>query len=80
MATVTARARREPVVITCSGCGAHWTALGAAHCAACHVLFATVALFDAHRDAAGAHGRCRPPHALATALSRHRSIPLRRSA
>lgn len=47
--------------ITCSGCPARWTATNAAHCTACHQLFATSALFDSHRSAEGERGTCIPP-------------------
>lgn len=51
---------------TCSGCDETWTAPGAAHCGAtgCHRTFAGVALFDAHRSAAGEHGACLDPETL----------------
>jgi formate dehydrogenase maturation protein FdhE len=32
------------------GCGASWTGLAYAHCAVCHTTYATVRLFDLHRD------------------------------
>jgi hypothetical protein len=48
-------------LITCGGCDAVWTARNAAHCSACHELFASVPLFDAHRSAEGEHGSCVPP-------------------
>ena len=51
---------KEPSWITCR-CGARWTALGAAHCAACHNTFSGPSNFDLHRSTAGEHGRCRPP-------------------
>ena len=44
-----------------------WTAAGAAHCSACHRLFASVSLFDAHRSQDGPHGTCLDPE---TVLSR----------
>lgn len=46
---------------TCSGCDATWTANGSCHCGGCHRLFATIALFDAHRSADGDHGSCLEP-------------------
>lgn len=33
-------------MITCGGCPSTWTALGAAHCSACHRTFSNVGLFD----------------------------------
>lgn len=59
---------RKPQLITC-GCGAAWTALGAAHCAAsgCHRTFASAGLFDLHRSQDGEHGTCLDPK---TVLSR----------
>jgi len=42
------------------GCGAHWTGLTRAHCAACHLTFNRPSLFDKHRVA----GTCRLPVAL----------------
>jgi hypothetical protein len=59
--------RAQQVAITCSACTAEWTGLTRAHCAAlgCHQTFASVALFDAHRSAAGLHGAClAPAHVL----------------
>lgn len=56
---------REPAWITCR-CGARWTALGAAHCGACHETFAGPTLFDQHRTQAGDHGTCRRPAELTT--------------
>lgn len=50
--------------ITCSGCAETWTAAGACHCGGCHRLFATVALFDAHRSADGDHGTCLDPETV----------------
>jgi hypothetical protein len=41
--------RRPATPIRCSGCDQTWTALGAAHCAACHITFSTSANFDRHR-------------------------------
>ena len=35
--------------VRCGGCPQTWTALGAAHCAACHVTFSTASNFDKHR-------------------------------
>lgn len=56
---------RKPQLITC-GCGANWTALGAAHCAApgCHRLFASASLFDLHRSQDGEHGTCLDPETV----------------
>lgn len=34
----------------CPGCHREWTGLTEAHCASCHRHFATVELFDAHRE------------------------------
>src|SRR5687768_13164098 len=56
----TAKVRRVERV-TCSGCPARWTARNAAHCGACHELFASIALFDAHRSQDGDRGACIPP-------------------
>jgi hypothetical protein len=53
--------KRRVQPITCSGCSATWTALNAAHCTGCHELFASVALFDAHRSQDGERGACIPP-------------------
>ncbi len=54
--------KREPTWITCR-CGARWTALGVAHCAAdgCHQTFSGPAAFDQHRSSAGPHGSCQRP-------------------
>jgi hypothetical protein len=38
-------------------CGARWTGLSRAHCAACHDTFTTVTNFDRHRR----NGRCVDP-------------------
>jgi hypothetical protein len=54
---------RKAQLITCE-CGATWTALGAAHCSACHRTFAAVGLFDAHRSQDGEHGTCLDPETL----------------
>ena len=58
------RDRRPPN--SCGGCDETWTGTGRAHCAApgCHRLFATVALFDAHRSARGPHGACIDPETI----------------
>ncbi len=48
-------------MITCGGCPTRWTAPNAAHCGKCHRLFATVSLFDKHRDQRGEHGTCLDP-------------------
>lgn len=63
---VSAQPRRKQL-ITC-GCGAEWTALNAAHCAApgCHRTFASVSLFDAHRSQEGEHGTCLDPETVLT--------------
>lgn len=47
---------------TCSGCGARWTGLTMAHCAApgCHATFSSAASFDAHR----VNGQCQDPASL----------------
>lgn len=60
------RDRRPPTPNTCGGCDATWTAPRAAHCAAmgCHRTFASVALFDSHRSARGAHGSCIDPESV----------------
>lgn len=58
---------RKTALITCGGCDASWTALGTAHCSACHQTFASVGLFDAHRSQDGEHGTCLDPE---TVLSR----------
>ena len=42
-------ARRRSDVATCGGCAARWTALGIAHCGACHRTFGGLAGFDRHR-------------------------------
>ena len=47
-----------------SGCSTVWTGACTAHCCACHVTFATVGLFDAHRSIAGVYGSCRDPATL----------------
>lgn len=47
--------------ITCSGCEAAWTALGAAHCSGCHRTFSGILLFDAHRSQYGERGACLDP-------------------
>jgi hypothetical protein len=63
----TAQADRRPhPPITCGGCDATWTGTGRAHCSAsgCHRTFATAALFDRHRSAAGEHGTCLDPETL----------------
>lgn len=51
---------------SCVKCGQTWTALGAAHCTACHTApFATARLFDLHRSAAGGeHGSCLNPYQI----------------
>lgn len=54
-------------MITCGGCESTWTAKGAAHCSACHRLFASVRLFDDHRSHDEEHGACLDP---LTVLSR----------
>ena len=59
--------------ITC-GCGASWTALGAAHCSGCHALFASVGLFDAHRSREGEHGTCLDPETLTTKAGERRLL------
>lgn len=48
--------------IGCAGCADTWTALGAAHCAACHNTFSGVALFDLHRSQYGERGACQDPN------------------
>lgn len=64
---------REPTWITCGGCAARWTALGACHCSACHQTFSGVALFDRHRSVAGGeHGSCLPPGRLIHATTGER--------
>lgn len=45
----------------CRGCDHTWTALGAAHCSACHRTFTVPSLFDKHRTAHGEHGQCKNP-------------------
>lgn len=53
---------------SCSGCSTTWTALGAAHCSACHRTFVGYVLFDRHRTAAGGeHGGCLDPGRLVNA-------------
>lgn len=49
---------------SCSGCSTVWTGARTAHCCVCHVTFATVGLFDAHRSIAGVYGSCRDPATL----------------
>lgn len=51
-------------MINCSGCDQVWTATNAAHCGACHRLFATAGLFDKHRSQYGERGACLDPAAL----------------
>ncbi|WP_214365623.1 hypothetical protein [Pseudonocardia sp. H11422] len=53
-----------PPTIWCAGCGHLWTALGAAHCTACHEHFGSVSAFDRHRGAAGERGHCHDPAAV----------------
>lgn len=64
MSTSTTRRNRPASLITCSGCDATWTALGAAHCAGCHQTFSGLTLFDRHRSIVGEHGRCYIPAVL----------------
>jgi hypothetical protein len=52
--------------ITCSGCRATWTAIGAAHCGSCHRDFSATGLFDRHRSARGDHGGCVDPRTIFT--------------
>lgn len=57
---------RRSTYITC-GCGARWTDLRTAHCAAdgCHRSFASVGLFDRHRSTTGnEQGSCRNPNQI----------------
>lgn len=64
--------------ITCGGCDASWTALGAAHCSGCHRTFSSVGLFDRHRTAAGGeHGSCLDPGRLVNASTGERVAFLR---
>lgn len=54
---------------SCSGCGATWTGVGAAHCGGhgCHATFDSVTLFDAHRMTTrnpADPGRCQHPATL----------------
>lgn len=59
---------RKAALITCGGCPATWTAMGAAHCSGCHRTFSSVGLFDRHRSAAGSeHGSCFDPSRLVNA-------------
>jgi hypothetical protein len=39
--------------ITCGGCAAESAGEDRAHCAACHVTFDSIVLFDVHRDGGG---------------------------
>lgn len=56
------RTPRPSEIATCGGCDQTWTAIGAAHCGACHTApFSTARLFDLHRTAIGEHGRCLNP-------------------
>jgi hypothetical protein len=50
-------------IIGACRCGARWTGEAIAHCATCHLTFASVNGFDAHRDRRG-EGRCRAPDEL----------------
>jgi hypothetical protein len=63
----TAASRRGPVRLSCAGCDATWTALGAAHCSGCHITWSGVTLFDRHRSVFGERGTCTPPEQLRTA-------------
>lgn len=46
-----ARDRSGENRISCAGCGAWWTGIGAAHCSGCHQSFTSVGAFDRHRVA-----------------------------
>lgn len=82
-ATHTEPARREQhmrrsTYITCR-CGARWTDLRTAHCAAekCHRSFASIGLFDRHRSTTGSEqGSCRNPTTI-TNTHGHRIMYLR---
>ncbi len=62
------------MTITCGGCTATWTALGTAHCGACHRSFSTVGLFDAHRSQYGERGRCLDPATLTVRSGGRRAL------
>jgi len=64
------------MTITCGGCTATWTALGTAHCGACHRSFSTVGLFDAHRSQYGERGRCLDPATLTVRRGPHAGQPI----
>jgi hypothetical protein len=54
---------------SCSGCGASWTGVTVAHCAAdgCHQTFASPGLFDQHRETTRDltdQGRCLNPASI----------------
>jgi hypothetical protein len=48
----------------CAGCDNTWTALGRAHCSACHRTFSGLSSFDQHRH----HGECRDPAGMSGLL------------
>jgi hypothetical protein len=57
---------------SCSGCTTTWTGVAAAHCPACHRLFASPKLFDQHRETTRDptdQGRCLDP-----AVVRHNGL------
>lgn len=51
----------------CGGCDATWTGTSACHCSACHMTFAGVKLFDAHRHQRGERGGCLDPEQVTNA-------------
>jgi hypothetical protein len=53
--------KRPPATSYCGTCGGTWTGADACHAPCCHDTFATLALFDAHRDGRGERGRCLDP-------------------
>jgi hypothetical protein len=49
---------------SCGGCSTTWNSLRYAHCGKCHITFATVRLFDDHRNQSGPRGNCLEPSSL----------------
>ena len=41
------------VVITCGGCGEHWTGQRVCHCGGCHETFSGISAFERHQNTAG---------------------------
>lgn len=58
----------------CPRCPSRWNGANTSHCTSCHITFAGVSAFDAHRDGTASHRVCLPPERAGLVLA-DRSYP-----